>query len=133
MESNTSQTSAKKTDNKNYFDLILKLAKWLQKNVFKRKKKHETRTVEHNGKPVEIIDLGEPFTAVRVEDEWSLCLGKYRLTTGLKTFEEVEKDSLDSSWIRLMQIMKIMILDAEEERQHLDKYNVKKITEPSDN
>lgn len=133
MESNTSQTSAKKTDNKNYFDLIFKIAKWLQKNVFKRKKKRQVRTIENNGKPVEIIDLEEPFTAVRVEDEWSLCLGKYRLTTGLKNFEEVEKDSLDSSWIRIMQIMKIMILDAEEERQHLDKYNVKKITQPTDN
>jgi len=56
-----------------------------------------------------------PFTAIRLDDKWFLTLGKYRLSDTLRSLEEVREDARDASWIRIMQICKIMI--AEERRE----------------
>lgn len=55
-----------------------------------------------------------PFTAVRHDEEWHLCMGKYRLAGPYKTEEETREDSKDVSWDRLLTIMSIMITEAEE-------------------
>lgn len=50
-----------------------------------------------------------PFQAVRYEDEWYLLMGKYRLTEGLETLEDVISEAGNTSWNRLLAIMHIMI------------------------
>lgn len=50
-----------------------------------------------------------PFTAVRVNEDWFLTMGKYRLTEKLKTVEECQEEAKDASWMRIMQIVQIMI------------------------
>lgn len=67
---------------------------------------------------VEQIKLsGTPFTIVRIEDKWFLTIGKYRLTNQLNTREEAEAEVHDATWDRMMQIMKIMILEHEDEKK----------------
>lgn len=58
-----------------------------------------------------------PFTAIRMEDKWFLALGKYRLTNQLGSLEECKAEAQDASWIRIMQIMKIVIQEHEAEKQ----------------
>lgn len=50
-----------------------------------------------------------PFTAVRLENDWFLTMGKYRLTEKLQSEEECLEAARDASWHRLMQVIKIMI------------------------
>lgn len=58
---------------------------------------------------------GTPFTVVKVDEYWFLTIGKYRITNQLSTREEAEAEVNDASWTRIMQIMKIMILEHAEE------------------
>jgi hypothetical protein len=58
-----------------------------------------------------------PFMAVRMEDKWFLTLGKYRLTEPLKTEEEVIESAKDATWERIMQVMKIMIIEEKQENK----------------
>lgn len=51
---------------------------------------------------------GTPFTAICVEDQWFLALGKYRLTPPLDSFEECV-DQSTQTWERTMQVIQIMI------------------------
>ena len=44
-------------------------------------------------------------------------MGKYTLGGPFKTFEEAKTDSTDSSWLRILAIMKAVIYDHEEEKQ----------------
>lgn len=50
-----------------------------------------------------------PFTAVRLENDWFLTMGKYRLTEKLQSEEECLEAARDASWHRLMQVIQIMI------------------------
>lgn len=115
-ESNTSQESAKKTDKETFFkklwNWITLVARWIgeadeESEHHKLKKEH----VALSDQLVEVIDLGAPFTAVKHGNEWFLCIGKYRLTDGLKSLKEVKEEKKDTSWLRVMQIMQIMIND----------------------
>lgn len=58
-----------------------------------------------------------PFTAIKMDDKWFLALGKYRLTNQLGSLEECKAEAQDASWIRIMQIMKIVIKEHEEEQK----------------
>ena len=58
-----------------------------------------------------------PFTAVRVDEKWFLALGKYRLTEPLPSEEACLEEAKDSSWLRLMQIVKIVILEHEQDKK----------------
>lgn len=49
-----------------------------------------------------------PFTAARYEGKWYLMIGRYRLTEGLKTKKAVLKEAENTSWWRLMAVMKIV-------------------------
>lgn len=50
-----------------------------------------------------------PFSAVRVDNQWFLTMGKYRLTEQLQTKEQVLKDAERSDWDRVLQVIAIMI------------------------
>lgn len=89
MESNTTHGSAKKTDKSNS----------------KSKEMVEQQPID-----------GTPFTAVRVDEDWFLTMGKYRLTEKLKTIAECVEEAKDASWWRIMQIMNIMIKEHEENK-----------------
>lgn len=54
-----------------------------------------------------------PFHAVKMEDNWFLTMGKYRLSEKLPSLDACMKDAADASWIRIMQIMNIMIEEHE--------------------
>lgn len=58
-----------------------------------------------------------PFTAVKFEDKWFLTMGKYRLTEKLNSKKECEEAAKDASWIRIMQIIKIVIQEHEAEKE----------------
>lgn len=79
---------------------------------------NETHNSNLNSKLIDIIKLegSEPFTAVRKGDNWYLMMGKYRLSEPRQTFEEVEEDAKSTSWLRLMQVMRIVIQDEKEEQ-----------------
>lgn len=79
----------------------------------------KTTNSESNTKQlVEQIAINDtPFTAIKVGENWFLALGKYRLTNQLNTLEECKAEAQDASWIRIMQIMKIMIQEHELEKQ----------------
>lgn len=50
-----------------------------------------------------------PFTAVKMDDQWFLTMGKYRISEKMDTLEEVQEDAKDASWYRIMTIINIMI------------------------
>lgn len=94
------------------------------KNAQKTTDTEETHgTVNETDKPksnsdqlLEKIEIeNTPFTAIKVEDKWFLMMGKYRLTEAL-TKDEVLAASLDESWFRIMQVIKIMIEDHDKEK-----------------
>lgn len=67
---------------------------------------------------VEIKPIEEtPFTAVKAGENWFLALGKYRLTEPLPTEEACKEEAKDASWLRIMQIIKIMIQEHETEKE----------------
>lgn len=51
---------------------------------------------------------GTPFTLVKFNDLWHVCIGHYRLTEGMTKLDAYE-DSKREDWIRVMQVMGIMI------------------------
>jgi len=56
-----------------------------------------------------------PFTAIKEpigkDDEaiWSLTMGRYKLQSGFKTFDEVEQNAFNTSWDRIVQVITICI------------------------
>lgn len=71
---------------------------------------NETTNSNSNSKLVEREEIkNTPFTAVKFEDKWFLTMGKYRLTDGLASKEDVINEAKDASWFRIMQIIQIMI------------------------
>lgn len=77
----------------------------------------ETMT-EVNNQMLEQVAIEEtPFTAVRLDEKWFLTMGKYRLTETLQSLEECKEAAKDASWIRIMQIINIMIKENENERE----------------
>lgn len=91
----------------------------------------------NSNKLVEQFPLsGTPFTIVKVEDHWFLTIGKYRLTNQLNTREEAEAEVHDTSWIRIMQIMRIVCMeyDAEKNLQKtIDRQIIEKATKTQNN
>lgn len=80
----------------------------------------ETHNNNYNSKQlVETVPLEDTdiFTAVRKNDEWYLYMGKYRFSEARKSLEEVIEDSKKTDWLRIMQVMRVVILDREEEKQ----------------
>lgn len=67
-----------------------------------------------------------PFTAVKHDKEWYLCMGKYRLTKALATKKDVLANAKDVSWNRLMSVIQIMI----DENKAIDK--LKQQAQPTD-
>lgn len=60
-----------------------------------------------------------PFTAIRIEDKWFLTLGKYRLTNPVENYDLIEAEANNTSWERILQIMKIVVLDELEQRDKI--------------
>lgn len=78
--------------------------------------KHSDTNVESttkqnsNSKLFEQVPIeNTPFTAVKMDDKWFLTMGKYRLSEKLNSLDEVKAEAMDASWMRIMQIMRIMI------------------------
>lgn len=69
-----------------------------------------------------------PFTAVKFDKLWYLTLGKYRLTEGLDTYDQVEDNAHDASWNRIMQIIQIMI--DENKANNMQYIDTQHITKP---
>lgn len=51
---------------------------------------------------------GTPFLAVKYGDQYFLALGKYRLTEPLPSLEACIEETKDTSWMRLLQIMRVV-------------------------
>lgn len=79
----------------------------------------ETPKQESNSKQLieQHVLSGTPFTVIKVDEHWFLAIGKYRLTNQLNTRAEAEAEVHDTSWIRIMQIMKIVCLEHDAEKQ----------------
>lgn len=67
----------------------------------------------HQSNPRELLEQipieDTPFIALRIDDKWYLTLGKYRLTKELPTLEAVQEETKNTTWMRIMQIIQIMI------------------------
>ena len=50
-----------------------------------------------------------PFTIVEEQGKWFVVMGKYRLSETLGTKEEAIEDAERTDWMRLMQIVQLMI------------------------
>lgn len=61
-----------------------------------------------------------PFTAVRVDQDWYLLMGKRRLTGKLPSKEACEEEAKDASWIRIIQVMMAVVDET------LTEYEIKK-------
>lgn len=104
---------------------ILKTIKnWATNTIYTEQKSYngsakETDKAESNSdKIIEQFPIKDtPFTIVKHGEWWFLTLGKYRLTNQLNTRKEAEAEVHDASWIRMMQIIKIVIMEHEEEKQ----------------
>lgn len=104
--------------------------------LFRRKRNLEKiendEPVKINGKLLESVAIhNTPFHAVRFENKWFLTMGKYRLTNQLNNLEECKAEATEDSWIRRMQIMKIMITEHMEEQKLLN--TIKQQTEAKQN
>lgn len=64
-----------------------------------------------------------PFTAVKYGDNWFLTMGKYRLTEPIDSKEAVMEMAQDTTWMRLLQVIKIMIDESREEQNNTPKQN----------
>ena len=53
---------------------------------------------------IEVVE-GTPFTVVKVDDQYFLALGKYRLSELLDSEEEAKEEINDLSWNRLLSVM----------------------------
>lgn len=84
---------------------------------------NQNNTVSNSDKLFEQLPIDKtPFTAVKMEEEWFLTMGKYRLSEKVKSYEEVEELAKDASWERIMQIMFICI---EEDKNGFNPYKKK--------
>lgn len=100
-------------------------SKWsfskMVKRLFRTKQLIEKNTDDNHkisGELLEQVSIHDtPFTAVKFGKNWFLCLGKYRLTNQLGSLDECKAEAKDASWIRIMQIIKIVIQDHEEQKQ----------------
>lgn len=71
-----------------------------------------------NKKLTEAVKIeNTPFTAIRLDETWFLTMGKYRLTNQLGSLEECKAEAADSSWERIMTIIKIMLIEHDLEKQ----------------
>lgn len=69
-----------------------------------------TNNINYSEKLIERVEIEEtPFTAIKNNEEWFLTMGKYRLTQGMQTLEEVKDNATNTDWFRIMQIIGIMI------------------------
>lgn len=97
------------------------------KDLFRRKENIER--IE-NGDSKQLVEQhpikDTPFSAVKFEDKWFLTLGKYRLTNQLNSKKECETEAKDASWIRIMQVIKIVIQEHETEKELIN--NLKNTT-----
>lgn len=50
-----------------------------------------------------------PFTIVKYNDHWFLTMGKYRLSEPQTDKQTVIESAYDTTWDRLLQVIKIMI------------------------
>lgn len=53
--------------------------------------------------------LNTPFTIVRIDNEWSVLMGKYQVSKEHKTRLEAYEDAMQTGWNRLLQVIAIMI------------------------
>lgn len=114
---NTSNTRRNTNKTKTMNEEAQKKANEFAKEEFNIKE-DETQLFEQI--PIE----NSPFTAVKMEDKWFLTMGKYRLTEPLKSLEECRIEAKDASWLRIMQIMKIMIEEDHAERAYNNMHNM---------
>lgn len=64
---------------------------------------------------VQIKKIGDsPFTAIKHLEKWYLCIGKYRLSEELPSYKECVKESKDTSWWRVMAVMRVIAEDVYE-------------------
>jgi len=52
-----------------------------------------------------------PFTVAKNNEQWYVLMGKYRLTEALKTKAEATKNAKEMKWMRIMQVIHIMLED----------------------
>lgn len=83
--------------------------------------KSDSELLQKNPENKEMVEYqmieDTPFTAVRFNQKWYLCFGKYRLTNAIDTKEKCIEEAKDTSWERLMAIIKAMLIDHDEEKQ----------------
>lgn len=79
---------------------------------------NETSTTENTAVNEELVKVTEieetPFACLKIEDNYYLVLGKYRLTQAMESEEAVQVAATDASWHRIMQVCSIMIAESEE-------------------
>lgn len=96
--------------------IISALAKFFT-NAKLTDKQNSTSEEKENAENAEIVKIEDtPFTAVRQNDKWYLCIGKYRLADNLKSLEDTKEEAKDASWWRLMAIMRIIAEEVYNER-----------------
>ncbi|AXH75535.1 MAG: hypothetical protein [Microviridae sp.] len=69
----------------------------------------DKRTSSSNEMLEKVPIEGTPFHAIRFDQKWFLTMGHYRISEEMNSLKEVQEDAKDASWIRIMQIMNIMI------------------------
>lgn len=123
-QSSQSRKFTPKTDNKNLTSNTMAEEPEIQdpnqakifpeeENIPKRETENAKKIPATRGDESKIIESipieDTPFHSVKVEDKWFLTLGKYRLSPTFGTHEEVLEDAKDASWMRIMQIIQLMI------------------------
>lgn len=81
-------------------------------NVDKQNFSENTQLVER----IEVED--SPFTILKWENKYYLCLGKYRLTEALNTEIEAREEVLNVSWFRILQVMHIVVKEEMQPQRH---------------
>lgn len=77
-------------------------------------------TSEKGEELVERIPIAEtPFTAIRIENKWFLTMGKYRLTDPVDSFELIQIEAENTTWDRILQVVKIVLTDELEQREKI--------------
>lgn len=108
----TLSSNAKKADNSKWnFKQRIKALFRRKENIERIENGDSKQLVEHH--PIK----DTPFSAVKFEDKWFLTLGKYRLTNQLQSKKACEEEAKDASWIRIMQVIKIVIQEHEAEKE----------------
>lgn len=119
MESNTSTKFAKETNKSNFSKIWKKIKTFFHNDILKPVIQQVIETDDKQLIQIEKINE-TPFTAIKEQGKWYVCLGKYRMTEELPNFDECQYITKNADWYFFLSVMKAMIIEHDNEKKQFN-------------